>query len=140
MSLDIVKATVDLLIADSPIFTRTGSDIFGGEFPKRRFKAMPKDAVMVRRIPGGAGTQSDYMETEIQDIEVYTYGKTPFSADSLYRLVRPKLKQFRRSVVSGVLIHWFNPTGSAESEADPETKWSFVRSVWSIMASETAVS
>lgn len=122
---DPIKAIIDILKADSDITTLVSTRVYGMELPRSETANMPRKAIVIQ--PSGGGVfpvgSADYIEHSDQRIDVFSYGETPFEAQKVRREVLDTLKQLKRTIINGTLLHWINRAGGSLALRDPDTDW-----------------
>lgn len=137
MAQDVLKAAISLLKADAAVAALVSARVFGEELPTSEASSMPRKAVVVRRGAGTAGL-GGYLEVERAPLDVFCWGETPLESEKVRQAVHEALKQARRQVRDGVLLHGFEPNGGPAALRDPDTQWPYTLSTWSFLASEAA--
>ena len=138
MAKDVIQATIDILKADPGVAGLCEDRVFGGELPGDQAESMPKQAVVVRRISGGAGA-GGFTDVERGTLETLCWGESFLEADEVRQAVHAALKQARRQEKQDFLIHGYNPLTSPVTDRDAETQWPFSLMAWEFMASEIEV-
>lgn len=134
---DPIAALVAFLKADADVAALAGTRVFAGELPRTENTAMPRQAVVLGPAGGGA-LGGGYQRYGDGRVDAYCYGATPRESWVLYLAVHVALKQLRREVHSGVLLHWARPSAGGATGRDPETDWPLTLSSWQVLASEVA--
>lgn len=102
---------------------------------------MPRKAIVVQ--PSGGGVfevgSTDYVPHSDQRIDVFCYGETPYEAQKVRREVFDVLKNVRRQVINGVLVHWFQRSGGVLALRDPDTDWPVAFESWQMFFAERLV-
>ena len=70
-------------------------------------------------------------------LDVACYGETPYEAEQLRLEVNRYLKDFRRQMSEGFLIHSFDLVNGPIHLREPQTEWPYVVETWRCLASET---
>jgi len=66
--------------------------------------------------------QAQYMVLQPQ-VDIASYGPTPFEAEALRMEVQSALLSVLRRVAASTLIHWIEDAGGAVSGRDADTRW-----------------
>lgn len=133
-----ITALIEHLKADTDVAEIVGTRVFGTEIPEDESGSMPEATVVIKRA-GGLGTLGGgYQEFGDIRVDVLCYGATPYLAEELLLAVHPALKQLRRAVYSGCLLHWANPAGGPLPLRDPDTDSPLFFSSWQVLAAEIA--
>lgn len=122
---DLIGAVVQLLGADADVAAIAGGRVFGGELPAAEAAHMPRGALVVKLSGGTSLTADSYVEADTQRIDLVAYGATPREADRLLELAAKVLRQVRRTVAAGVLIHWAKSAGGHLPGRDRDAAWPF---------------
>jgi hypothetical protein len=136
---DHIEALRLFLRANTEIAALISGRAFAGEIPSGEQKSMPRAAILVVPAGGGQGIGSGYANIGDQRADVFCYGATPKSANDLWRVVYPTLKQLRRAVFAECLLHWARKGGGPMPVRDPKTDWPYTFSSWQVLVSEVAV-
>lgn len=137
MTADVIAALVVVVKADAGVAALAGTRVFGLELPEAEAASMPRHAVVLR-ASGGAQLTGGYLRHEAQRVDAFSYGATPYEAMRLDLAVQPALKQLRRQVASGVLIHWVGAAGGYAQFRDPDGDWPAVFRSWQAFYAEQA--
>lgn len=124
---DILAALVALAKADVATAALVGSGanarVFGAELPPEEAAQMPRHAIVIRPSGGAPLTARSFAHADAQRVDLLAYGPTPGAADALRRLAARQLRNVRRAVFSGVLIHWINSAGGFALTRDADGQW-----------------
>ncbi len=120
---DWIAALVALLKADGDIAAAVGTRVFGGELPAEEAAAMPRKALVLEPSGGSSLTGRSFIEHDTSRFDLFAYGATPREAGALADLAGLALRNARRGVRAGVLIHWVQPAGGSSSGRDPSLAW-----------------
>ncbi len=139
MSEDIISALRLVLLADETLNALVGERVFGVELPPAEAASMPRQCVVLKPSGGPAFQPGSYIEHAYQRIDVFSYGETPFEADAVRDAVHTALRQLRRGVTGGTLIHWVQSAGGWASQRDADADWPMAwQSFQAFFALETA--
>ncbi|MFA6219592.1 MAG: hypothetical protein WC692_07405 [Erythrobacter sp.] len=97
--------------------------VFGGELPARMAKDMPRKAIVVKASGGVSLTGQSYLDHDTQRVDVFAFGETPREAARVMRVAALALRELRRSVHAGCLIHWVNAASGSLAGREPVTEW-----------------
>jgi hypothetical protein len=136
---DQLAALRAFLKADADLTAITQGRIFAGELPASVTPAMPTTAVVISRAGGLGAIGRAYQQYGDFRVDVRCYGATPKAADDVWRRLQPALKQLRRQVVTGCLLHWARQGGGPMPMRDPDTDWPSIFSAWQVLAAEIPV-
>lgn len=133
---DPVTALVTFLKADAPVAALASTRVFGGELPRGQVAEMPRAAVVLKPAggPGGYG----YIEFAKVRVDVDCYAATVRDAWTLHLAVRTALKQMRRNVTGGVLLHSADVSADGVTARDPDTDWPVTVSSYLVSVAEVA--
>ena len=120
---DPIAAVVAILRADTAVAAVAGTAVFGGELPRDAVATMPSPAIVVTPAGGTSLTGASFAQVDAQRIDVTAVGATPAAANALIRLAATALREVRRRVAAGTLIHWVNSAGGFLSARDNEGQW-----------------
>lgn len=136
--LDPIPALIAYLKTDSDLQALAGTRIFGGELPDAENASMPRSSVVLRHAgsPNVYGTA--YQEFGDTRIEIRTYGATVYKGTELARIVAGRLKNMRRNVQAGTILHWATSSGGMMQLRDPDAEWPFTLTTWQVLAAERA--
>lgn len=126
------------------IFALVGGDdpsvdtarVFGIEVPKAEAISMPRKCITVRQS-GLGGQVRGFVRLQQTLIDVSCYGETPYEAELLRLEVNRFLKDFRRRMSQGFLLHSFNLVNGPTHLREQQTEWPYVLETWRCLASET---
>jgi hypothetical protein len=135
MAADPAAALVAFLKADADVTARVGSRVFAGELPAEENDHMPRQAIVVNPAGGGLIGRG-YQDYGDKRFDIDCYGETKRQSHDLYLEVFPALKQLRREVHAGVLLHWARASSDGRAMRDPRTDWPVTISSWQVLASE----
>ncbi len=139
MSEDIISALRLVLLADETLNALVGARVFGVELPPAEAASMPRQCVVLKPSGGPAFQPGSYIEHAYQRIDAFSYGETPFEADAVRDAVHTALRQLRRGVTGGTLIHWVQSAGGWASQRDADADWPMAfQSFQAFFALETA--
>jgi hypothetical protein len=139
---DLHEAVMAVIVEPAEIFAMIGDDVarmsrvFGIEMPEAESKKMPRKAIVVRQS-GLGGQSGGYTRVQKTLIDVAYYGETPLEAELLRLEVNRFLKDFRRRMSKGFLLHSFDLVNGPNHLREPQTEWPYVLETWRCMASET---
>lgn len=139
---DLHEAVITKLKTPQEIFDLIGDDVtrsvrvFGVEVPKGEAELMPRKCIVVRQS-GLGGQGGGYAKIQRTLIDIACYGETPIQAELLRLEVHKYLKDFRRQLSEGFLLHSFDLVNGPLPLRDSVTDWPFVMSTWRCLASES---
>lgn len=120
---DPVLAVVAILLADADVAARVSARGFGGELPASETAMMPRPCFVVRASGGPSLTEGSYARADTQRVDLFAYAETAQAAGALADLIALKLRQVRRQVAEGTLVHWVKSAGGYASGREPVTEW-----------------
>lgn len=140
---DLLAAVLDVLAQDADVADQvTGLvdglpvvRVYGEELPGTEVPDQPRRAVVVKRIPG-PDPIGGYVELQREGLEVWCYAETPADAAALAAVVQPVLKQARRQLRAGTLLHSVVQIGTPRFLRDPDTGWPAMVTPWTALAAE----
>lgn len=130
---------VAFLKADAAVAAASGGRVFGGELPPEEAAHMPRAALVIRASGGVSLTGESYLGHDTQRVDIFAFGPTPRAAAALLRTAALALRQLRRGVFGGVLIHWANAASGTISGREPETDWPRAFQSFQVMHGLTAI-
>lgn len=139
---DLHEAVIAVLKDPQEIFDLVGDDVentsrvFGIEIPASEAEYMPRKLIVVRQS-GMGGQSGGFVRVQKPLIDVAYYGETPYEAEVLRLEVNRYLKNFRRRMSEGFLLHSFDLVNGPIHLREPQTEWPYVLETWRCMASET---
>lgn len=140
---DLHEAVLKVLKEPQDIFDLFGSDAsvdvvraYGIEVPPDQAEFMPRKCIVVRQSGTGGG-RGGYARVQKTLIDVSCYGETPHEAELLRLEVNRFLKDFRRRMSEGFLLHSFDLVNGPVHLREPQTGWPYVLETWRCLASET---
>lgn len=139
---DLHEAVMRVLNEPQAIFDLIGDDVentsraFGVEIPKAEAEFMPRKCIVVRQS-GLAGQSRSFVRVQRPLMDVACYGETPYEAELLRLEVNRFLKDFRRRMSEGFLLHSFDLVNGPIHLREPQTGWPYVLETWRCLASET---
>lgn len=134
-SLLMMDADLRYLITDKDADGNDRVNVYCQELPPEMASAKARACVLVQDEQGPPG-MGGYAEISEPSYNVYCMGETPEQAKHVYLRVRQALKQARRQVVDGCLLHSFEIVGSPRAGRDPGTQWPFILSTWKSLTSD----
>jgi len=120
---DIITAIVSALKADGNVAGLAADRVFGGELPDAETAHMPRNCIVVKPSGGVSIATGSFADHDTQRLDLFSYGATPFEAETLRRVSRRALVNVRRRVVERCLIHWVEPAGGFTAGRDPDAAW-----------------
>lgn len=120
---DLLAALVALLKEQANVAALVGDRVFGEELPADEAAAMPRAAIVVVKSGGPSLTGRTYAEHDVQRVDLFAYGATPFEAGRLMGHASLAMRRTRRSVWANVLIHSIDSAGGATGARDPDAAW-----------------
>ena len=140
---DLHEAVMRVLKEPKEIFDLFGGEagvdsarVFGIEIPGSESNDMPRKCIVVRQ--SGLGGQSrGFVRLQPALVDVACYGETPYEAELLRLEVSRFLKDFRRRMSEGFLLHSFDLVNGPIHLREPQTEWPYVLETWRCLASET---
>lgn len=141
---DLYEAVIKVLKEPAEIFAMVGDDVansarvFGIEIPKAEveLKKMPRKLIVVRQS-GMGGSSGGFVRLQRTLLDVAYFGETPYEAELLRLEGNRFLKNFRRRMSEGFLLHSFDLVNGPVPMREQETEWPYVLETWRCMASET---
>lgn len=139
---DIHEAVMSVLKTPQAIFDLVGDDVertsrvYGIEIPASEADTMPRKLIVVRQS-GMGGQSGGFVRVQKALLDVACYGETPYEAEQLRLEVNRYLKDFRRQMSEGFLIHSFDLVNGPIHLREPQTEWPYVVETWRCLASET---
>lgn len=141
---DLYEAVIKVLKEPAEIFAMVGDDVantarvFGVEIPKSEVDRdlMPRKLIVVRQS-GMAGSTGGFVRLQRTLLDIAYFGETPYEAELLRLEGNRFLKNFRRRMSEGFLLHSFDLVNGPVPMREPETEWPYVLETWRCMASET---
>jgi hypothetical protein len=138
---DVILAVVAYLKADAGVIALfadpvAGPRVFGAELPQSEAAAMPRKAIVVKRVSGSGGLGGN-LELEAGYLDLVSYGMTPAEAAQVRGVVRTALRNCNRIVSAQTLLHSFEPSSAPVQDRDHNTNWPFVVEPWQFLASES---
>lgn len=139
---DIHEAVIKVLKTPQEIFDLIGDDVtrsvrvFGIEVPASESESMPRKMIVIRQS-GLGGASGGFVRMQRALLDVACYGETPYEAELLRLEVSRYLKDFRRQMSEGFLIHSFDSVNGPIHLREPQTEWPYVLETWRCLASET---
>ncbi len=136
------EAVMKVLKEPQAIFDMIGDDVentcrvFGIQVPKIEAIKMPRKCIVVRASGQGGGNQS-FVRYQKPLIDVMCYGETSYEAELLRLEVNRFLKDFRRRMSEGYLLHSFDLVNGPIYLPESQTEWPYVLETWRCLASET---
>lgn len=125
MIVDPIVAIIDILKANAAVTILVSTRVFGDEMPRAETASMPRKSIVIKSSGGGVFStgSADYIEHSDMRFDAFCYGETPFQSNRVRREVYDVLKQLKRQVINGILVHWVNPAGGLLTLRDPDTQW-----------------
>lgn len=130
-----IDADLRLAITDKDAEGADRVNVYAEELPEAMASAKARACVLIQSEQGPAGP-GGYAELHEPSYNLYTMGQTPKEAMQVYLLARAALRNARRQVVNGCLIHSYDLIGSPRAGRDPGTQWPFVLSTWKSLTSD----
>lgn len=100
-----------------------GGRIFGGELHPDETAQMPRNAIVIRASGGVPLLGGTYVDHDTQRVDLFAFGKTPKAAGDVMRTAALALRDLRKSVHAGCLIHWANAASGSLAGREPVTEW-----------------
>jgi hypothetical protein len=141
--IDVLAGIVSHLKAQSAVSAQVGTLVFGLEVPLTYVPTMPRKMIVVR--PSGGAGLGDASDVDVFDqrIDVFNYGGTGAEANAVHQVSHAALKAIERNAVTvnsiEMLIHTATRSSGGIFLRDPDGDWPLWLEVWSISASETAL-
>jgi hypothetical protein len=136
---DHVGAVITRLKADAIISALVSTRVFAPSLPEAESASMPRKCIVVKPSGGSEpGYASGDLKLQAPRVDVFCYGENSYEADRVRRAARAVLKESRRVVSSGVLLHWIKPAGGAITFNDPDAEWPGSFDSYQVLASETS--
>lgn len=120
---DLIAALVALLKEQAGVSALVGTRVFGEEIPAEEAPEMPRAALVVTKSGGPSLTGRSTADHDVQRIDLFAYGATPFEAGRVMGHASLALRRVRRSVWADVLIHSIDSAGGATNARDPDAAW-----------------
>lgn len=138
---DPLAAIVAYVKADSTVNTLVSGRVYGSELPGTEAfnKSMPAATILFIGSGGGSLLGASYLELAEPRIDAFCYGSTPYQAALVSRNLTPLLRQMKRNVKAGALLHWAHPSGGPISSREPGTEWPVCWSAYSVLVSEVTI-
>lgn len=142
---DLHEAVMNVLKSPAEILAYVGAEadvdtarVFGIEVPKSETETgkAPRKCIVVRQSGQGGGS-GGYARIQKTLIDVACYGETPYEAELLRLEVNRFLKDFRRTMSKGFLLHSFDLVNGPIHAREQQTEWPYVLETWRCMASES---
>lgn len=140
---DLHEAMITILKTPQAIFDLFGGDpaidtprVYGIEVPKDQADFMPRKCIVVRQS-GLSGQSRSYVRVQRTLMDIACYGETPYEAELLRLEVSRFLKDFRRKMSEGFLLHSFDLVNGPLHLREPQTEWPYTLETWRCLASET---
>ena len=136
---DAIIALRAIVLADAGVAALVGARVFGDELPDLEAPNMPRYACVLS--PAGGPPDHSYVPISRQSIDVRAYGPTPLGAKKLHLAVHNVLKNLRRSVSLGTLIHSLTVESGPYALREPEAgaEWPLVFASYGLLVSEESV-
>ncbi len=133
----LLMMSVDLraLVTDKGPNLQDRINVYGQELPPEMASAKPRACVLIQDEQGATGI-GGYAQLHEPSYNLYCMGSTPEEAKRVYLAAHQALKQARRQVIDGCLIHSYDLIGSPRHARDPITQWPFVLSTWKSLTSD----
>ncbi|MEL7447108.1 MAG: DUF3168 domain-containing protein [Pseudomonadota bacterium] len=120
---DPIAGLVAFLSADAALGALLDLGVFGGELPPDQTALMPARAVVIKSS-GGVSTMADgYSAHDTQRVDVFGFGRTPHEAGQVRSAAALALRNLRRSVHAGTLLHWAKTASGPIPGREPQTEW-----------------
>lgn len=120
---DLIGAVIALLKADTATAAQVGTRVFGGELPPAETASMPRKAIVLTPSGGTSITGGSFVEADTRRIDLTSYGATRREAEQLLSIAETALRQARRAVFGGVLIHWAQSAGGPFGGRESNFAW-----------------
>lgn len=142
---DLHEAVMNVIKEPEEIFSLIGGEagvdaarVYGIEIPFTQAEdtLMPRKCIVVRQS-GQGGASGGYTRIQKTLVDIACYGETPYEAEILRLEVHRFLKDFRRRMSKGFLLHSFDLVNGPTPLREPQTEWPYVLETWRCMASET---
>jgi|CXWL01.1.fsa_nt_gi hypothetical protein len=136
------EAVINVLKTPQEIFDLIGDDVtresraFGIQVPKAQAIFMPRKCIVVRQSGQGGQNQS-FVRLQKTLLDIICYGETGYEAELLRLEVNRYLKDFRRRMSEGFLLHSFDLVNGPIHLPESQTEWPYVLETWRCLASET---
>ena len=131
--MDVVGALIAILKADPAVPT---DNILGGTLPRDINKSLPEMTVVLRRA--GGPQAASYERWSNKRVDVDCLGADDKEASDLWDAVYATLRQLRRTVQDGVLIHRCDCTADGTSFVDPVATWPICAGTFMVTAADVA--
>lgn len=120
---DAIGALVELLADFSGTAALADIHIYGGELPADLAGLMPRGALLIKPSGGVSMMTGSFVEHDTQRVDITAYGRTLAEAAELMRAVTYALRNVRREIWAGTLIHWVESAGGFLSGREAQTEW-----------------
>lgn len=127
------------LKADAAVAALTAGRVFGDEIPADQTVSMPRKCIVVEPSGGSNTYGSGFQEYGDTRVDFRSYGETPYEAGRVQRAAYGALKQLRRQVHAGVLLHWAKRSGGPLALRDPDAGWSYRFESFQVLTAEIEV-
>lgn len=111
------------LLDYAPLAAAIDTRVFGGELPADETAFMPRGAIVLKSSGGVSLTAESENDHDTQRVDLFSFGETPREAATIMRIAAYGLRQLKRGIYGGVLIHWVNPAGGSTQGREPGTEW-----------------
>jgi len=132
--MDVVGALAEILKADTSVVCDA---VFAGSIPREFEPTMSRKIVVLRRAGGGLLGRGFQQFGDVR-VDVDCFGTNDKEASDLWDAVHATLKQLRRTVQDGVLIHWCECSANAVGTVDPTTTWPICLGSFQVLAAEVS--
>jgi len=141
--IDVLAGIVSHLKAQSAVSAQVGILVFGLEVPLTYVPTMPRKLIVVRPSGGAGLGDTSTVDMLEQRFDIFNYGATGGEANAVHQASHAALKAIDRSVVTvstvKMLIHSAVRSSGGIFLRDPDGDWPLWLEVWSVSASETAL-
>ena len=147
--IDVLAAVVSYLRAQSDVSDQVGTRVWGLEIPVSnnptfdQVGRMPQKCIVLR--PSGGQGLGDASKVDVfeQRIDVFNYGATGAEANTVHQVSHAAFKSMERNAVTVSSVKMFIHRAVRSSGGiflrDPDGDWPLWLEVWSVSASETAL-
>lgn len=133
MSVDFADSLVAYLRAAPGVTALAGVRVYPAELPTTEAVSMPRYAVVV--VPLGGGGPASDVHALTPKIDITCYGATPKQARMLWLAVNAALRDLRRAVWAGCLLHSAVILAGPLQMRNPETHWPLAWGSWQMTVS-----
>lgn len=138
MSVDPIAAVRTVLLADTAVAALVSTRIYGGELPSGVNPLNVGGCIVLNAAGGPENPGGGYQQYGNTRLDVFCYGSTLNQSWAVYLAAYTVLKQMRRQVSEGVLLHSASVSSKGATTRDPLTQWPVTLSTFMVLAAEIA--